>query len=108
MPNRSKRKGNPFKRKGDRYERELVNEALVHGLYADRARGSDGRALGKVKEVDIVIQGMRLQAKRRKKLPKYLALNEGVDGAIFREDNGSTFVLLRWNDLLDKLAKGDW
>ena len=99
MPNSSKQKGN-------RFERELVNEARSHGLYADRAYASDGRALGERKEVDVLIQGMRLQCKRRKKLSAYLCLDEGVDGVVFRQDRGETLVLLRWDDLLDKLGEG--
>lgn len=91
-----------------RLERALVNEARAQGLYAERARGSDGRALGEVKEVDVLIHGMRLQAKMRKKLAAYLHLDDGVDGVVFRQDRGETLVLLRWNDLLDKLKEGDW
>lgn len=89
-----------------RLERGLVNEARKHGLCAERARGSDGRALGECKEVDVLIQGMRLQAKMRKKLAAYLRLDEGVDGVVFRQDRGPTLVLLRWDDLLDKLKEG--
>lgn len=99
MPNRSKQKGN-------RFEREIVNEARSRGLYAERAYASDGRALGERKEVDVLVQGMRLSLKRREKIADYLALKDGVDGVVFRQDRGGTLVLLRWNDLLDKLKDG--
>ena len=99
MPSSSKRKGSGF-------EREIVNEARSHGLYAERAYASDGRALGERKEVDVLVQGMRLSLKRRKKIADYLALKDGVDGVMFRQDHGPTLVLLRWDDLLDKLKEG--
>jgi len=97
---------NPSKRKGNRLERELVHQARERGLAADRAYASNGLSLGEAEEVDIVINGMRLQAKRRKKFPAYLKLGEGVDGVVFRADRGPAYVLIRWKDLLDKLEEG--
>jgi len=102
----NKRKGNPSKDKGTRYEREAVNEARARGLCAERAYASDGRALGERKEVDVLVQGMRISLKRRKKIAEYLSLKDGVDGVMFRQDNGKSLVLLRWEDLLDKLKEG--
>jgi Holliday junction resolvase len=96
----------PSKRKGVNYERELVNEARARGLDAERAYASDGRALGESSQVDLVVQGMRLQAKRRKKLASYLHVPYGADGVVFREDHGATYVLIKWHDLLDKLEDG--
>ena len=101
MVNRSKVKGN-------RFEYEIVNEAKKRGLTAERAYASNGRALGEAEQVDVIIQGMRIQAKRRKSLAAYLQIPCGVDAVVFREDRGDTYVLLRWEDLLDKLKAGDW
>ena len=101
MVNRSKVKGN-------RFEYEIVNEAKKRGLIAERAYASNGRALGEAEQVDVIIQGMRIQAKRRKSLAAYLQIPRGVDAVVFREDRGDTYVLLRWEDLLDKLKAGDW
>ena len=98
----------PSKVKGTNFERELVNEAKRRGLVAERAYASNGRALGETEQVDVVVQGMRIQAKRRKSLAAYLQIPPGVDAVVFREDRGDTYVLLRWEDLLDKLEAGDW
>lgn len=92
--------------KGTNFERELVNEARKAGLVAERAYASNGRALGEAETVDIVVQGMRLQLKRRNRIAKDLKVPEGADGTAFREDRGDTYVLIRWHDLLDKLKDG--
>lgn len=96
----------PSKAKGNRYEYELVRQAEARGLIAERAWASNGKALGESAEVDLVVNGMRLQAKRRRKLPGYLRIGKGVDGVVFREDRGESYVLMRWSDLLDKLEEG--
>lgn len=98
----------PSKRKGNAFERELVNEALEAGLEAERAFASNGRALGEAETVDCVIQGCRVQAKRRARISADFKVPEGADVTVFREDKGETFVLLRWSDFLDKLKGGGW
>lgn len=98
----------PSKRKGNEFERELVRDATSRGLIAERAYASNGRALGESEQVDLLVQGMRIQAKRRAKLPQYLQIPNGADAVVVRQDRGETLVLLRWDDLLDKLQDGDW
>ena len=98
MPNSSKQKGSNF-------ERELVNEARGLGIKAERAYASNGHALGEVKEVDVLIGGVRIQAKRRKALAKFLKIPEGVDLVVFREDRGDTYALVRWKDILQMIQK---
>lgn len=95
------------KRKGSSYERELVNSAIAAGLVAERAYGSNGRALGQAETVDIMVSGCRVQAKRRKRLAGFLKPPEGADVAAFREDRGETYALLRWADFLDLLRAAD-
>lgn len=95
----------PSKVKGNNYERELVAQAREKGLLAERAYASNGRSLGHSEEVDLVVEGCRIQAKRRKHLPAYLALNEGVDAVTFRQDKGETLVLIRLDDFLDKIKE---
>lgn len=95
----------PSKIKGNGYERELVNDAKEKGLLAERAFASNGKALGEVEEVDLIVEGCRIQAKRRKHLPKYLALNNGVDAVVFRQDNDKSYALVRWEDLTDKIKE---
>ena len=99
----------PSKTKGTGYERELVNQAIARGLIAERAYASNGRALGESEEVDLLVSGCRVQAKRRKTLAAYLCPTEGVDAVAFRQDRGETLVLVRWDDLLTLIDQaGGW
>jgi len=98
----------PSKSKGNTFERELVNGAREKGLVAERAYASNGKALGHGEEVDCVVAGCRIQAKRRRKLPNYLRVPDGTDATVFREDRGETYALLRWADLLDILSANGW
>lgn len=95
----------PSKRKGNAYERELVNQAKDSGLEAKRAWASNGRSLGLHEEVDLVVGDKRIQAKRRKSIASFLLPNENVDAVAFRPDAGETMVLLTWWEYLD-LVKG--
>ncbi len=83
-----------------------MNEAKERGITAERAYASNGRALGCSEEVDLLINGCRVQAKRRKKIAKDFRVPDGADVVAFREDNGETFVLMRWNDFLDIVEEG--
>ena len=89
--------------KGNSYERELVNSAKESGLESKRAYASDGRSLGHHEEVDLLVDGKRIQAKRRRSIAKYLLPNENVDAVAFRPDRGETVVLITWWDYLDLL-----
>lgn len=97
----------PSKIKGNNYEREIVKQAEEKGLIAERAYASNGRALGEHEEVDCIVGGCRIQAKRRKALPKFLAINDGVDAVVFRQDRGESLVLLKLDDFLDKIKETD-
>ena len=94
---------NSSKNKGNTYERELVNQAKAKGLEAVRAYASNGKALGESEEVDLMVEGVRIQAKRRKALPAYLQCAEGVDVVVFRQDRGDSLVLMRWDDFLNTI-----
>lgn len=98
----------PSKRKGNNFERELVNEAIAAGLVAERAFASNGRALGHAETVDCAIAGCRVQAKRRARISADFKVPVGADVTVFREDKGETFVLMRWTDFLAKLKGGGW
>ena len=91
----------PSKRKGNRFERELVNQAKESGLESKRAYASDGRSLGHHEEVDLLVGDKRIQAKRKKALPAYLCPTEHVDAVAFRADNRPTLILLTWWEYLD-------
>ena len=99
----------PSRAKGTSYERELVNQAALAGQCAERAWGSDGRSRGWAEGVDLHINGCRVQAKRRKKLPAFLKPPEGADVVAFREDRGSSYAMLTWEDFLPLLNEaGGW
>lgn len=83
-----------------------MNEAKERGITAERAYASNGRALGCSEEVDLIVNGCRVQAKRRKKIAKDFRVPDGADVVAFREDKGETFVLMRWNDFLDIVEEG--
>jgi len=87
MPARNKIKGSNF-------EREIVNLAAAKGMTAKRAYASNGRALGEAEAVDCVIEGYRIQCKRRKKLASFLQIPEGCDVVSFRQDNGESLILM--------------
>ena len=97
MPNKSKAKGN-------RFEREIVEAVELHDIKFVRAWGSNGKAFGHHEEVDILINDeIKVQAKVRKALPKWIAPSEHVDVQIIKEDRGKMYVVQELNDwLIDK------
>ena len=97
MPNKSKAKGN-------RFEREIVEAIELHDIKAVRAWGSNGKAFGHHEEVDILIENeIKVQAKVRKALPKWIAPSKHVDVQIIKENRGKIYVVQELNDwLVDK------
>lgn len=92
MPSKSKKKGYT-------YEAELVKALEARGLTAERAWGSNGKAIGETDDVDIVFldsEGFRwkVQAKRRASLPSYIKPPEGAHVTMLREDRGQTMVVI--------------
>lgn len=98
--------GRASKNKGSEFERELVNQAKERGLDAERAYASNGRALGEVEAVDLMVNGCRIQAKRRKALASFLQIPEGADAVVFRQDRGPTLALIPWSTLLELIWEG--
>ena len=100
----------PSKVKGNTYERELVQQAQEAGIEAERAWGSNGRALGFHEEVDCVLHvsqnlKFKVQAKRRKKVADYIKPSVFVDLQLIREDRGESLAVIRYKDLLEILAR---
>lgn len=94
------------RRKGMGFERELVNQAKAAGIPAYRCWGSDGRSHGLPKEVDLVLNGsIKLQAKRRSKLPAWLGFTDALDGVVLRQDHGETMAVISWEWLLSIMAR---
>jgi len=106
MPHSSKRKGN-------RFEREVVDTAEAYGLEAERAFASDGRSLGEAEECDVLIRGreemitdaVRIQAKRRKNIAQYLTPPEGADVNVIRENYGESLAVVPLSMFLELLRE---
>ena len=99
MPSKSKDKGN-------RFERFLVNLIESFSIKSKRAWGSNGQSLGMHEEVDVLMDDkIRIQAKCRKSMPKYLGMTEEVDMVAFKEDRGETYFLIRATDFLEEYKK---
>lgn len=96
--------GSSSRRKGFNFERECVNRARSLGLEAERSWGSDGRSAGRPREVDMVIGGEVMQAKRVKKLSKRFTPAEHIYAQVFREDRGEALAVARFDDLLELLV----
>ena len=94
----------PSKQKGNRFENEIVALAETYGLKAQRAWGSNGRAMGEHEEVDCKIEEYTVQAKRRKSIAKFLKC-EHTDIVAFREDRGDTYALMPMEVFLTLLKK---
>tara|TARA_R100000734_G_C3290571_1_gene82435 strand:- start:411 stop:725 length:315 start_codon:yes stop_codon:yes gene_type:complete len=91
---------NKSKAKGNRFEKEIVGAVELHeGMKAVRSWGSNGRAFGHHEEVDILINDeIKVQAKVRKALPKWIRPSENVDIQIIKEDRGKIYVVQELND----------
>ena len=99
MPNKSKAKGN-------RFESDIVKAVELHEVKCVRAWGSNGRALGHHEEVDILIDDdIKVLAKCRKVLPKWIKPNENVDIQVIKEDRGKMYVVQELNDWLVNLKE---
>ena len=93
----------PSKQKGNRFERLIVEKAKSYGVGAERAWGSNGRSLGMHEEVDVLLEGdLRIQAKCRKNIAKWLKPSIEVDAVAVREDRGETYIILRYEEFLDE------
>jgi len=103
----------PSKRKGNRFEREIVASAEARGLEAERAFASDGRSLGEAEECDVLIRGredmitdaVRVQAKRRKSIAQYLTPPEGADINVIRENYGDSLAVVPLGHYLELLRE---
>ena len=62
----------PSKVKGNTFEREVVNQAKEFGLKSIRAYASNGMSLGEAEDVDVKIENLKGQCKRRKRIAQWL------------------------------------
>jgi len=96
------------KQKGNSYEYEIRNQAKDLGLDAVRSYASNGKSLGKCEAVDVMIEGVTIQAKRRKKLADYMKIPEGVDIVVMREDRGKSLAVVPFEKILRLIKEGKW
>ena len=93
----------PSKQKGNRFERLIVDKAHSYGVKGERAWGSNGRSLGMHEEVDVLLEGdLRIQAKCRKNIAKWIKPSEEVDAVVVKENRGEIYVILRYEEFLDE------
>ncbi len=96
----------PSKTKGNTYEREIVRLFESYGVKCKRAWGSNGQSLGLHEEVDCLAEGdLRIQAKRRKNIAKWLKPSEVVDSVVVREDRGESYIIIRLEEFVDEYQK---
>jgi hypothetical protein len=95
----------PNKRRGNDLEREIVNMAAERGLPAKRAWGSNGKALGEHETVDLLLAGLKVQAKRRKKIASFLEVPDACDAVVFRQDRKPAMVLMSLERLFELLKR---
>lgn len=94
----------PSKIKGNTFEREVVNQAKELGLKAIRAYASNGLSLGEAEDVDVKIENLKGQCKRRKRIAQWLKPPESCDIALVREDRGETYVIMEYGDFLEMVS----
>ena len=97
--------GKRERRKGLRYERELVQQLSTAGINARRMWGSDGRSAGLGREVDLVVEGLTAQARRRARIPAWLKCD--TDVVFTREDRGETYVIMPLEVFVKLLKKSN-
>ena len=96
----------PSKQKGNSFERLLVDKAKSYGVDGERAWGSNGRSLGMHEEVDVLLEGeLRIQAKCRKKIAKWLKPSVFVDAVTVKENHGETYIIIRYDEFLEEYSK---
>ena len=94
----------PSKIKGNTFEREVVNQAKEFGLKSIRAYASNGISIGEAEDVDVKIENLKGQCKRRKRIAKWLKPPDSCDIALVREDRGETYVIIEYGDFLEIMA----
>ena len=94
----------PSKVKGNTFEREVVNQAKKYGLKSIRAYASNGISIGEAEDVDVKIENLKGQCKRRKRIARWLKPPESCDIALVREDRGETYVIIEYDNFLEIVA----
>ena len=94
------------KRRGFSFEREIVKLVKAAGFPAERAYASNGKSLGEAETVDCLLNGVRAQLKRHKKIALKYAIPEGADMVVFREDGGKPMAIVPLSELMKLWGNG--
>ena len=94
----------PSKRKGNNFERLVVNTAKKAGFPSKRAWGSDGRSIGEHETVDCLVGGFKIQCKSRKHIANWLKVPEHCDVTCVKENHGKIYAIMEYDDWLDLLS----
>lgn len=95
--------------RGNQVERETVKAFEAARYKARRAWGSDGRSMGLAEDIDVWVTfdgkrfrdvNIKIQCKRKKKLPDWLGFSDNVDAVVVREDRGQLFIIMKLEDYL--------
>ena len=92
---------NYSKNKGSGFERRCVSIAKSKKLHAERMWGSDGRARGLPKDVDITVADIHCQCKKRARIASYIKIPKGCDATIIAEDYGKPLIVLDYEEYLE-------
>ena len=107
MSSKSKNKGNRFERLIVKMTKDFDEEIDIK-----RSWGSNGAALGKHEEVDILIgKDFKIQAKCRKAIGQWMIPNENVDAQVIKGDREDPLIVLKyddWLEMLKYLIKSSW
>jgi hypothetical protein len=103
--------GSKSRRKGAQYERDIVNAAKAKGMSAERIQGRAGAA--RLGDPDVLIADVvRVECKRRAKLPDYLMeWGDGADAVVMRDDGRKSVVVMpldRWLALVKWATEQGW
>lgn len=94
--------------RGNNLEREIVNAAKEAKLSAKRAYASDGRSLGKSEVVDVIVEDVTIQAKRKKVIAQWLYPDyhgEDVDAVVTRMDRKEPLIILPLKDWIQMMKE---
>ncbi len=98
--------------KGNDLERKIVERCKQNGLEAKRAWGSNGLSMGEAQEVDCLVEGWKVQAKKGYNQPstKLKEFLTNVDCCVWsasdnRKNNGADYVIMTMDKFIEVLLK---
>ena len=102
------------KLRGNLLERQVVAAFSSKGIAAKRAWGSNGEAIGHHAEVDVLVSynlstkpasintEIKVQCKKKKKLPDWMGFSEHVDAVVVSENHGKRYIMIELDDFIER------